>query len=101
MLFCDRFKYLPDAVPSPPNVTYSAISGTAPEWAAAVDLDTNSSQVYFELEVIFADPVAELTAQNIAIEAGNEKYNVLSAIDHPVGILSEFFAFQMENACFC
>ena len=71
MYFCDRFDSLPNGEPSAPQIRYTQISGTAPQWAVAAGAMGNDSQVYFELEVIFADPVPDLTPDNILVEAGS------------------------------
>ena len=70
MLFCDRFDTVRNSEPSAPQVKYVTLTGSAPQWAVAVDVQASDPLVYFELEVIFADPVADLRATNVAIEAG-------------------------------
>jgi len=73
-LFCGRFNITRNPDPAPPNVTFVSLSGSEPEWAVAVDGSPNPSQVYFEIDVIFADPVVRLLAQTLEIEAGMERY---------------------------
>ena len=70
LLFCDRFDTARNPQPSAPQVKYVTLTGTAPQWAVAADAQAVDPLVYFELEVIFADPVATLRASNLAIEAG-------------------------------
>ena len=70
LLFCNRFSVERNRAPSAPQVRYVTLTGTAPPWAVAADAPASDPLVYFEVEVIFADPVADLRASNIAIEAG-------------------------------
>lgn len=70
VLFCDRFDPTPDVQPASPNVTYVTLTGTAPQWAVAEDMQAQDPRVYFELEIVFADPVIDLKASNLFIEAG-------------------------------
>ena len=70
LLFCDRFNSARNFEPAVPQVKYVTLTGTAPQWAVAADAQAIDPLVFFELEVIFADPVADLRANNLAIEAG-------------------------------
>ena len=70
-LFCSRLYSGVSKSPSAPDIRYTLLTGTAPHWAIADDIQSQDPQVYFELTVIFADPVVDLKADNLAIEIGD------------------------------
>lgn len=71
LLFCGRFASVPIMHPSAPDISYALVTGSAPEWASAANFTAEDAQVYFELDVIFSDPILALEAANVLVEAGN------------------------------
>lgn len=51
-------------------MTYIRLTAAAPEWAEGASLAVDDSNVYFELNVIASSPVANLSIEDVAVEAG-------------------------------
>ena len=69
MLFCGRLNPT-RGLPAAPSLTYVTLTGVQPSWAVAADLTADIAYVYFELDVVFSDPVVTLLPVNIIIESG-------------------------------
>ena len=69
LLFCGRLNRT-RGLPVAPSLTYVNLTGVQPSWAVAADLTADIAYVYFELDVVFSDPVVTLRPDNIMIESG-------------------------------
>ena len=69
LLFCGRLNPT-RGLPAAPSLTYITLTGVQPSWALAADLTADLAYVYFELDVVFSDPVATLLPDNIIVESG-------------------------------
>ena len=77
LLFCGSLNPT-RGLPAAPSLTYATLTGVQPPWAVAADLTADIAYVYFELDVVFSDPVVTLLPNNIMIESGGPTMGSLS-----------------------
>ena len=89
--------------PTAPNATFVTLTGTAPSWAANASLPTNKLLVYFEMDVIFHDPVFTLLPDNIVVETGkasqlSAKFSLDSSVSQAAGRGAPTYALGLQRA---